>query len=139
MGLLWIQVLARRGDKVFATDPVKERMALARKLGAEADGLWHGRPRAHGLDEALAALEPGGTLLVFAAGFDPVPVDLERVLRGELRIVGSCSATPRHMLAAVNLLPSLEPLPTTVLPMERFGEGLELYRKRETVKVVFTP
>lgn len=142
VGLLWIQVLARRGDEVFATDPVKERMALARKLGAkEADGLVDTAVLcAHaGLDEALAALEPGGTLLVFAAGFDPVPVDLERVLRGELRIVGSCSATPRHMLAAVNLLPSLEPLPTTVLPMERFGEGLELYRKRETVKVVFTP
>lgn len=142
VGLLWIQVLARRGDEVFATDPVKERMALARKLGAkEGDGLVDTAVLcAHaGLDEALAALEPGGTLLVFAAGFDPVPVDLERVLRGELRIVGSCSATPRHMLAAVNLLPSLEPLPTTVLPMERFGEGLELYRKRETVKVVFTP
>ena len=142
VGLLWIQVLARRGDEVFATDPVKERMALARKLGAkEADGLVDTAVLcAHaGLDEALAALEPGGTLLVFAAGFDPVPVDLERVLRGELRIFGSCSATPRHMLAAVNLLPSLEPLPTTVLPMERFGEGLELYRKRETVKVVFTP
>lgn len=142
VGLLWIQVLARRGDEVFATDPVKERMALARKLGAkEADGPVDAAVLcAHaGLDEALAALEPGGTLLVFAAGFDRVPVDLERVLRGELRIFGSCSATPRHMLAAVNLLPALEPLPTTVLPMERFDEGLELYRKRETVKVVFTP
>lgn len=142
VGLLWVQVLARRGDEVFATDPVKERMALARKLGAnEADGPVDAAVLcAHaGVDEALTALEPGGTLLVFAAGFDRVPVDLERVLRGELRIVGSCSATPRHMLAAVNLLPALEPLPTTVLPMERFDEGLELYRKRETVKVVFTP
>jgi threonine dehydrogenase-like Zn-dependent dehydrogenase len=142
VGLLWIQVLTRRGDEVFATDPVRERMTLARTLGAkEADGLVATAVLCAqaGLDDALAALEPGGTLLVFAAGFDPVPVDLERVLRSELRIVGSCSATPRHMLAAVNLLPSLEPLPTTVLPIERFDEGLGLYRKRETVKVVFTP
>ena len=142
VGLLWVQVLARRGDEVLVTDPVEERVALARKLGAkDADGAVDAAVLCadSGLDEALAALEPGGTVLVFAAGFDPVAVDLERVLRGELRIVGSCSATPRHMLAAVNLLPSLEPLPTTVLPLERFDEGLDLYRKRQAVKVVFTP
>jgi L-iditol 2-dehydrogenase len=142
VGLLWVQVLVRRGDEVLVTDPVEERVAFARKLGAkDAGGAVDAAVLcAHsGLDEALTALEPGGTVLVFAAGFDPVAVDLERVLRGELRIVGSCSATPRHMLAAVNLLPLLEPLPTTVLPLERFDEGLDLYRKRQAVKVVFTP
>ena len=142
VGLLWVQVLTRRGDEVFATDPLKQRVTLARELGASvADGPVDAAVLcAHaGLDDALAAVEPGGTVLVFAAGFDPVPVDLERVLRGELRIVGSCSATPRHMLAAVNLLPTLEPIPTTVLPLERFDEGLELYRDRQAVKVVFTP
>jgi L-iditol 2-dehydrogenase len=142
VGLLWVQVLARRGDEVLATDPVKERVALARKLGASAAGGPVGAAVlcAHaGLDDAFAALEPGGTVLVFAAGFDSVPVDLERILRAELRIVGSCSATPRHMLAAVNLLPVLDPIPTTVLPLERFDEGLDLYRDRKAVKVVFTP
>ena len=142
VGLLWVQVLARRGDEVYATDPVTARARLAYELGADPpDGpvaaavlCAHG-----GLDDALGRLEPGGTLLVFAAGPDAVPVDLERILRGELRLVGSCSATPRHMLAAVNLLPSLAPLPTNVLPLERFDEGLELYRNREAVKVVFTP
>jgi L-iditol 2-dehydrogenase len=142
VGLLWVQVLTRRGEEVFVSDPVEERVALARKLGAKkADGAVDAAVLcAHsGLDDALTALEPGGTVLVFAAGFDPVPVDLERVLRGELRIVGSCSATPRHMLAAVNLLPELDPLPATVLPLERFADGLDLYRNRKAVKVVFTP
>jgi hypothetical protein len=27
----------------------------------------------------------------------------------------------------------------TVLPLERFAEGLALYRRREVAKVVFTP
>jgi L-iditol 2-dehydrogenase len=142
VGLLWVQVLARRGDEVFAADPVAERMELARSFGAQGlDGRVDAAVLcAHaGVDDALAALAPGGTLLVFAAGLDPVPVDFERVLRAELRIVGSCSATPRHMLAAVNLLPTLEPPPTTVLPLERFDEGVELYRTHEAVKVVFTP
>jgi L-iditol 2-dehydrogenase len=142
VGLLWVQVLARRGDEVFAADPVAERMELARSFGAQKlDGRVDGAVLcAHaGVDDALAALAPGGTLLIFAAGLDPVPVDFERVLRSELRIVGSCSATPRHMLAAVNLLPTLEPPPTTVLPLERFDEGVELYRTHEAVKIVFTP
>jgi L-iditol 2-dehydrogenase len=142
VGLLWVQVLARRGDEVFAADPVAERMELARSLGAQRlDGPVDAAALcAHaGVDDALAALAPGGTLLVFAAGLDPVPVDFERVLRSELRIIGSCSATPHHMLAAVNLLPTLEPPPTTVLPLERFDEGVELYRTHGAVKVVFTP
>jgi L-iditol 2-dehydrogenase len=142
VGLLWVQVLARRGDEVLAVDPLEDRLALARSLGAQPlDGAVDAAVLcAHaGVDEALGALAPGGTLLVFAAGFDPVPVDLERVLRSELRVIGSCSATPRHMLAAVNLLPSLAPLPTVVLPLDRFDEGLDLYRRHEAVKVVFTP
>jgi L-iditol 2-dehydrogenase len=142
VGLLWVQVLARQGDEVVAVDPVAERIDLARTFGAEPlDGQVDAAVLcAHaGTEEALAALAPGGTLLVFAAGFDPVPIDLERVLRGELHIVGSCSATPRHMLAAVNLLPTLEPPPTTVLPLERFDEGVDLYRRHEALKVVFTP
>ena len=43
------------------------------------------------------------------------------------------------MLAAVNLLPSLKPPPTVVLPLERFDEGVDLYRSHEAVKIVFTP
>jgi hypothetical protein len=30
-------------------------------------------------------------------------------------------------------------VPTTVLPLERFAEGLEAYRSGEAFKVVYTP
>jgi hypothetical protein len=53
--------------------------------------------------------------------------------------VGSRSATPGHLREAVRVLPALEPLPAVVLPLERFDEGLDLYRDREALKVVFTP
>ena len=43
------------------------------------------------------------------------------------------------LLAAVNLLPDLDPLPTTVLPLEKFAEGLEAYTSGDALKVVFTP
>ena len=141
-GLLFVQALVRRGDEVSAADPLPHRLDLALGYGASpADGpvdaavlCAHG-----GLDGALAALVPGGTLLVFSWLTDPPPVDFEALLRRELSLVGSCSATPAAMRDAVALLPELEPVPTVTLPFERFAEGLELYRSHEAVKVVFTP
>jgi len=141
-GLLFVQALVRRGDEVSAADPLPHRLDLALGYGASpADGPVDGAVLcAHGgLDGALAALVPGGTLLVFSWLTDPPPVDFEALLRRELSLVGSCSATPAAMRDAVALLPELEPVPTVTLPFERFAEGLELYRSHEAVKVVFTP
>jgi L-iditol 2-dehydrogenase len=141
-GLLFTQVLVRRGDEVLARDPLPHRLELALGYGAEpANGpvdaavlCAHG-----GLDSALDALEPGGTLLVFSWLVDPVPLDFERILRRELTLVGSCSATPAAMREAIALLPQLDPIPAVTLPLERFDDGLDLYRRHEALKVVFTP
>ncbi len=141
-GLLFVQALVRRGDEVLASDPLPHRLELALGYGAEpAEGpVGAAVLCAHaGLDGALAALEPGGTLLVFSWLAEPVPLDLERLLRRELTLVGSCSATPAAMREAVALLPGLDPIPTVTLPLERFADGLELYRSHEALKVVFTP
>jgi L-iditol 2-dehydrogenase len=141
-GLLFTQVLVRRGDDVLAADPLPHRLELALGYGAEpANGRVDAAVLcAHaGLEPTLDALEPGGTLLVFSWLVDPAPVDFERLLRRELTVVGSCSATPAAMREAVALLPSLDSIPTVILPFERFAEGLELYASHEAVKVVFTP
>jgi threonine dehydrogenase-like Zn-dependent dehydrogenase len=92
-----------------------------------------------GLEDTLEALEPGGTLLVFSWLLDPAPLDFEQLLRRELTLLGSCSATPAAMRDAIALLPQLDPMPAVTLPLERFADGLELYRSHEAVKVVFTP
>jgi L-iditol 2-dehydrogenase len=141
-GLLFVQALVRRGDDVLATDPLAHRLELALGDGAEpANGPADAAVLcAHaGLDEALAALEPGGTLLVFSWLADPLPLDFEQVLRRELTLVGSCSATPAAMRKAIALLPGLDPIPTVTIPLERFAEGLRLYRSHEAIKVVLTP
>jgi L-iditol 2-dehydrogenase len=141
-GLLFVQTLVRRGDEVTAADPVPERRELARRYGASdpAGPVDAAVLCAHaGLDDALQALEPGGTLLVFSWLTDPAPIDLEAVLRRELSIVGSCSASPAAMRDAIALLGELDPIPTVTLPLTRFAAGLDLYRRREAVKVVFTP
>jgi L-iditol 2-dehydrogenase len=141
-GLLFVQALLHRGDEVQAVDPLEDRLELARGYGAGRAG---GRVDAAvlcahaGLDYALAALDPGGTLLVFSWLTVPPQVDLEAVLRRELTIVGSCSATPKALREAITLLPDLDPIPTVTLPLDRFTEGLDAYRRHEAVKVVFTP
>jgi threonine dehydrogenase-like Zn-dependent dehydrogenase len=110
IGLLWTQVLRARGDAVVAVDPVPERLARAAALGAavgEGGGDAAVVTAPAGLDAALGRLEPGGTLLVFAAPSERMPVDLDTVYRRELRIVGSRSATPAFFDAALAALPGL--------------------------------
>jgi L-iditol 2-dehydrogenase len=142
MGLLFVQALLARGDEVAAEDPRPDRLEAALALGAVADEdpvdaavlCAHG-----GVNEALARLAPGGTLLVFAAPFEPVATDLAAIYRKELAVVGSRSPTPAYFKDAVRLLPSLALPEATWLPLERFAEGLELYRSGAALKVVFTP
>jgi L-iditol 2-dehydrogenase len=139
IGQLWVQVLQARGDQVVASDLRPDRVAATGVVDngaavAAAVVTAHG-----GIDAALARLEPGGTLLVFAASEGTVPVALDAIYRNELRVVGSRSATPASFAAAIDLLPELRLPAVTPLPLERFAEGVELYRRGGALKVVFTP
>jgi L-iditol 2-dehydrogenase len=129
VGRLFAAVLQARGDEVFATDARPER------AGREPDGPVEAAvlcaPTA-----PLDAVAPGGTVLVFSPA---APVDLDLVYRNELTLTGSRSATPRHMHEALALLPELELPEPTLLPLDRFQEGLELYRSGDALKVVFMP
>jgi threonine dehydrogenase-like Zn-dependent dehydrogenase len=141
IGMLWIQVLLRRGDTVRVLEPRDDRRAAALEQGAREDGPVTAAvvTAQRGLNAALQLVEPGGTLLVFAAPPSEVPVSLDAVYRRELHVVGSRSATPRSFEQAVGVLPSLALPPATVLPLERFAEGVQLYRRGDALKVVFTP
>ncbi len=132
VGRLLAAVLARRGDDVYAADLDPRRDG--RRPAGPVDAAVLCAPG--GATEAAEALEPGGTLLVFAPS---APLGLDEVYRRELTVVGSRSATPRHLRAAIDLLPKLDLPEPTVLPLERFREGLELYRSGAALKVVFTP
>ena len=74
-------------------------------------------------------------MLAFA---DAGSVRLADVYRRELTVVGARSAAPPYMPEAVALLHDLEVPEPAVLPLERFADGLELYRRRDATKVVFT-
>ena len=142
VGLLWLQVLLRRGDDVVVAEPRKERLEQARELGASVDAgpVPAAVLTAHGGHvKALERLEPGGFAVVFAAPPEPVPFPLDLVYRGELTFTGSRSATAAAFAAAIAVLPTLVTPPVTTLPLHRFDEGVELYRRGEALKVAFTP
>jgi L-iditol 2-dehydrogenase len=142
VGLLWVQALRARGDEVVAADLRPDRLERALALGATDDGdpVDGAVVAAHGgVDDALARLAPGGTLVLFAAADAPTPTALDAVYRKELSLVGSRSGTPAYFRDAIELLPALELPPALVLPLERFAEGLAAYRSGEALKVAFTP
>ena len=131
VGRLFGAVLRERGDEVFAVD------ADPRRGGREPDGAVDAVVLCGGdATTALDAVAPGGTVLVFA---DAGAIPADAVYRRELTVVGARSATEPFMRRAVELLPRLDLPEPTVLPLERFAEGLELYRRRDALKVVFTP
>jgi L-iditol 2-dehydrogenase len=132
VGQLFAAVLRRRGDTVYVRDPDPARDGPA-PPGAVASVVVCA-PGA-GAD-ALSAVEPGGSVLLFA---DAGGLDSGDVYRGEITVTGSRSATHRHMEEAVALLPELDLPEPLVLPLDRFDEGLAAYRNREAMKVVFRP
>jgi threonine dehydrogenase-like Zn-dependent dehydrogenase len=89
-----------------------------------------------GAESAAEAVVPGGTIVLFA---DAGAIPAAPVYRRELTLVGARSATPAYMDTAARLLPELELPEPAVLPLARFAEGLELYRRREQLKVIFVP
>lgn len=132
IGNLFAAVLRRRGDTVYVRDvnPARNGLEPPGPVGSVllcATGA--GR-------DALDAVEPGGTLLVFA---DPGPIDLGEVYRREITVLGSRSATPHHLDAAAKLLPELQLPSPAVYPLAEFERGLDAYTRGEALKVVFTP
>lgn len=132
VGRLFTAVLERRGDEVFAVDADPRRAGRAPDGPVDAAVVCAGG----GGEAALAAVEPGGTVLVFA---DAGSLPADPVYRHELTVVGSRSATPETMQAAALLLSELDLPEPLVLPLEHFAEGLDLFLRREALKVVFVP
>jgi len=132
IGRLFGAVLERRGDTVFAVDRNPSRAGVAPDGPVDAAVVC----APGGAETALATVEPGGTVLLFA---DAGTLPAAQVYRRELTVIGSRSATPAHMEQAAALLPELDLPQPTVLPLGRFEEGLALFREGSVVKVVFVP
>ncbi|MDH5333805.1 MAG: alcohol dehydrogenase catalytic domain-containing protein [Thermoleophilia bacterium] len=132
VGHLFAAALRHRGDRVFAIDADPRRAGPS--PGEPVDtAIVCGRG---GAGSALAAVRPGGTILVFADG-GQIPAG--PVYRNELTVLGVRSASPVTMREAVALLPELDLPEPTVLPLQRFHTAVDLFRRRDALKVVLVP
>jgi len=147
IGLLWVDLLSRRGHRVVAVDPNPSRLEIARRLGAAAtvavgrDGGEAARvlqelgPESPvgGFDVAVEAtgspttwkdavdvVAPGGLALLFG-GYPPataVPLDAHRLHYCELTLKGAYHHRPATFARALDLLASGDLDPRALLSAE---------------------
>ena len=143
---------AARARRIFVREPRAERRDHALALGAREHGgepvdvafVCTAAPAA--VAEAVAALRPGGRLLLYAtppAAGTPLPVDWHEHFTRELTVLTSWSAGPADMRAALARLAGgeVDPRPwvTHRVGLEATGRALELQRTGAALKAVIVP
>jgi L-iditol 2-dehydrogenase len=164
IGCLLVQLLALAGARVFAADVLAPRRALGRSMGAQVldqdaalDEALRGATDGRGVDcviitaggaavlpAAVARVRDGGTLHYFAGGAgDSLPLPLGDLYQRELTVTSTYSSSPAELAEAFALLSQgrvrVDGLISHRLPLGRLGEGVELMRRHEAVKVYVTP
>jgi alcohol dehydrogenase len=170
VGLLGITACAiaqaSGASAVIATDPRPERLARAARFGATLSPTPHQLAEVvaqatdgHGVDVAvelsggpeafragMAALRMGGIHLLVGAVFPapPVPLELERVVRRNLRIEGIHNYAPEDLVAAVRFLSEHPEYPFAELvgewlPLSRADEAFQRARSTTACRVGVRP
>jgi L-iditol 2-dehydrogenase len=169
MGLLHLLVFRALypGWRVLVVEPVEERRALARALGAAAaappggdealeaihglsgglgaDAVFDTAGGAGALGASLALARTGGTAVLFAHAPDGARADfdLNELFKREKRVVGTYSGTAADQAAvfAAMTAGALDPRPlvTHKLPLEYFDDAVRLTRERRALKVLLVP
>lgn len=168
MGLLHLLVLAALHPAlgILVIDPLEERRRLAAALGARAtaspgeeahaaamamtdgrgaDTVFDTVGGAALLDSALALTRAGGGVVLFAhagagerAGFE-----LNSLFKHERRVMGSYSGglDEQSRIFALMVEGKLDPSPLVShrLPLAEFATGVAIARRREALKILFTP
>lgn len=169
IGLLHLLVAKKMGvEKAIIIDLVEERLAYARKLGADetvngGEGdvaeRVHQLTAGYGADvvieaiglpstwkEALKLVKKGGTVLEFG-GCPPgteVNIDAGMLHYGETTVLGTFHATPLHFRKALNLISSraidVRPLVTGRKKLEEINEVFEtLSTTKSAIKIAINP
>jgi len=149
---------------VAATDLVPERREAAGRLGAAPFGADGDLPRFLGerggladlvivcaaapgiFDQALACVERGGTILLFALPEPGTvhPMPMHDIWRNSIRIIASYAGNRADHMAALSILAAgridVSSLVTHRLPLDRTAEGFRLVAEgRRALKVIIEP
>ena len=165
IGCLLVQLLTLAGaSTVLAHDVLPARRALGRRMGAlvpddpaAVDAAVAQVSDGRGVDcvvitaggaavlpAAAARVRDGGALHYFAGGAgESLPLSLAALYHRELTLSATYSSSPAELAEAFELLVTgrvrVDGLISHRLPLGRLGEGVELMRRHEAVKVYVTP
>ena len=168
MGLLHLLVLRAVYPKLrtLVIDPIEERRSLARTLGAEAAAAPGGGARqvlmeisaglgadavfdtvggATLLDAALVLTRQGGAVVLFAHApeGERAAFDLNTLFKHEQRILGSYSGALEDQSKVFSMMLDGKLDPSTLvshrLPLADFNAGVDIARRRQALKILFTP
>jgi L-iditol 2-dehydrogenase len=164
IGCLFAQALRATRVQAVASDPMAERRALGRSLGARvadtdaglgaalreatdgrgADVVIITAGGAAVLPWAAAHVRDGGALHYFAGGEgEALPLALDALYHRELTVTATYSSSPADLAQAFGLLARgavrVDGLITHRLPLARLAEGIDLMRRQQAVKVFVIP
>ncbi|MBI1735306.1 MAG: alcohol dehydrogenase catalytic domain-containing protein [Candidatus Rokubacteria bacterium] len=164
IGCLFVQLARRAGARVAGVDPLPERAALARQLGAAAAGAPESvadrvaeLSERRGADQvivtgggadvlpwAAARVRDGGTIHYFAGGGGSVlPLALAELYHRELTLTSTYSSSPADLADAFRMIVAgdvaVAPLVSQRVGLDGLAEALDRMRRRETLKVFVTP
>lgn len=164
IGLMHLQVARDFGARVIASDPIPERLEKAVALGADrivnpneedvaavvsdftdgwgADAAVITVGSARLVEQIVPTLAPGGRLNIFAGIYpkDELKIDPNIIHYQELNLTGSADSTPGDMDHALEFIQNgqvdTESLISHVFPLEELGQGFEVVKNRQGLKVM---
>lgn len=168
LGALHAEVAKALGaEKVMITQRSEPRLSMLRKLKnvmvidgkedvaqivmAETDGLGADvvivcAPNREAQEQSIHLARKGGAVSLFASlpkGNSDITFDSRVIHYSELRVVGASDSRPEHVRIAAQLLAENKidtaPIITHKLALDQFHAGLELMRKKQSLKVLLYP
>ncbi len=164
IGLMHMQVARAFGAQVIVSDPIADRLAKAKELGADwvinpteadlpklvkdlsdgwgADAIVVTVGSARLVEQMIPVLAPGGKLNIFAGIYpkDELHFDPNLIHYGEFSLTGSADSTQEDMLHALSFIENgqvkTSDLVSDILPLESLAQGLEMVKNRVGLKVV---
>jgi len=165
IGILFLKLMKPEGLNIAVIDTDRERLKAAEEFGADhvidpsseniaesikkispigADGAVLTVTNRQTVNDALAYVRAGGEINIFGMGLGqkPIPVDFNRIYKGELTIRSTYSATPGTLSAAYDLIIKekkidVSGLVSEALPMAEFKKGLDLMLGRKIYKAFY--
>lgn len=168
IGLYAVQLLKLRGAKcviIVGAAVDQERLALAKQLGAdytingaEEDIVERLRQISGGqmadfvqdcagapalAEIALKCLKKGGTYALTGLFHEPVPLDLGKVVRSEIDIIGTICYTREEFKESLDLVETgrvqVAPLITHHFPLSEMQAAYDLAQSRRAIKIILHP